>query len=68
MTESARSVEESLALDNLSLHELRRHLVDLTVEIADELVAESDYERMAALTFLYRTTLDALQRRHWSGR
>jgi len=58
-----RSVSESLSVEHLPLWQLRQHLIDVTVELADELVLEGNPDRLLALTRLYQTTLDALQHR-----
>jgi hypothetical protein len=63
-----KSVAEALPVDHLPVWQLRQHLIDVTVALADELVDEGDDHRLAALTELYQATLDALQARTTDGR
>jgi hypothetical protein len=65
MAENAPSLPETLSVEHLPLWQLRQHLIDCTVALADELVAEGQPQRLAALTELYQTTLKALRQRGW---
>jgi len=49
-------------LDHLTAWQLREHLIQLTVELADELMV-GDPDRLLALKTLYQTTLLALRQR-----
>ena len=46
-----------------SIWQLRENLIDLTVALADELAADGDADRLAALSVLYEATRDALRQR-----
>jgi hypothetical protein len=46
-----------------SLAHLRDQLIDLTVQLADLLVADGDADRLTALTALYQSTKVELERR-----
>jgi hypothetical protein len=63
MSENSRSLPESLDVSHLSLFELREHLVHLTLEYADALMLDGDYGRVEAISALYESTLNALNRR-----
>jgi hypothetical protein len=60
------SVPETLPVD-IPLWQLRDNLIDLTVALADELAADGDADRLAALSALYRATHAALQDRELRG-
>jgi hypothetical protein len=63
MSQSTSSLPESLSVDHLTAWELREHLIALTVQFADELMAQADHDRLGALAELYRSTLSAWNRR-----
>lgn len=65
MTE--KSLPESLSLAHLPAWALRKHLVDVTCDLADELLMQGDYDRLEALSALYESTLTALRARDQRG-
>lgn len=56
------SVAETPFVDT-PLWQLRDNFIDLTIALADELAAEGDADRLAALMRLYETTRAALRAR-----
>jgi hypothetical protein len=58
----ATSLAEPTSSD-ISLWQLRENLIDVTVALADELVAGGDAARLEALSQLYETTRNALRQR-----
>ena len=58
-----QSLLQTLGLDHLTTWQLRQHLIDITVELADALILEGDSGRLVALAHLYQTTIEALEKR-----
>jgi hypothetical protein len=67
MSENTRSLPESLSVAHLPLWQLRQHLIDVTLELAEVLVHQGDVGRLKALTELYQITVDALHDRGWDS-
>jgi hypothetical protein len=61
---SSSSLPE-FSLDHLPTHQIRQHLIDLTVELSAAIldVDDDDPTRLIALSELYQVTLQALNRR-----